>query len=148
MKKIFLIFAISVLFASCSTQSKLINTATFSKSKATTPLTVLLADLQVSPEKISYLYIPSKSVLSGGHDNVINSAVSEALIANGNADVLVSLEHQIKYNAENQIESILVTGYPAKYINFRSPSEENLSKYLQYNNSSDEEGDSKKIKLF
>ena len=59
--------------------------------------------------------------------NVINTAVREALLANGNADVLVALETQVKYDAAGEIESVTVTGYPATYTNFRSPSDEVLS---------------------
>jgi hypothetical protein len=39
---------------------------------------------------------------------------------------LVALEHQIKYSANGSIESITVTGYPAKYVNFRSPGDDYL----------------------
>lgn len=90
------------------------------------PVAAVLADLEVSPKKISYFYIPSATVVNGGVDNVVNSAVREALIENDNADVLVALEKQIKYDAEGRVESITVTGYPAKYVNFRNPSDEFL----------------------
>lgn len=72
--------------------------------------------------------MPSKTVVMGGYDNVINTAVREALLANGNADVLVALETQIKYDKEGQIESVTVTGYPAKYVNFRNPGDEYLKR--------------------
>ena len=65
-------------------------------------------------------FIPSKTVVIGGEENIINTAVREALLANGNADVLVGLEKQLKYNDKGEIESITVSGYPAKYVNFRS----------------------------
>jgi hypothetical protein len=81
----------------------------------------------VSPTKISFFHIPSKTVVMGGYDNVINTAVREALASNGNADVLVALETQVKYNSVGEIESVTVTGYPATYTNFRSPSDEVLS---------------------
>jgi hypothetical protein len=83
-----------------------------------------MADLEVVGEKISYFMIPSRTVLNGGEENVIKTAVREALLANGNADVLVALNTQIKYDADGQPESITVTGYPAKYVNFRSPGDE------------------------
>jgi hypothetical protein len=54
--------------------------------------------------------------------------VREALLANGNADVLVGMNTQIKYDADGQPESITVTGYPAKYVNFRSPGDEYILK--------------------
>ena len=43
-----------------------------------------------------------------------------------NADVLVGLEKQIKYAGDGTIESVTVTGYPAKYVNFRSPGDDYL----------------------
>ena len=95
----------------------------------------VLADLDVASEKISYFMIPSKTVIQGGEKNVIKTAVREALIANGNADVLVGLNTQIKYDAKGQPESITVTGYPAKYVNFRSPSDEEILKLKADNGS-------------
>ena len=114
----------------------MINSATHSKAKAIQPVTALYADLSVSPTKISYFLIPSKTVLQGGYDNVVNTAVREALIANGNADVLVAMETQVKHNADGEIESITVTGYPATYTNFRSPGDDVLRTLPQNTNSS------------
>ena len=53
-------------------------------------------------------------------DNIIKTAVSEALAQNNNADVLVGLQKQIKYNKHGEIESIVITGYPAHYTNMRA----------------------------
>jgi hypothetical protein len=129
MKKNYVMIVMAILsmtMVSCTTSSKLISTSTHAKSNATMPVAAVLADLEVSPKKISYFYIPSATVVNGGVDNVVNSAVREALIENDNADVLVALEKQIKYDAEGRVESITVTGYPAKYVNFRNPSDEFL----------------------
>ena len=82
-------------------------------------VTGLVADLKVCTEKITYFMVPSKAVVQGGVENVIKTAVSEALVANGNGDVLVSLNCQIKYDRNGVPESITVTGYPASYVNFR-----------------------------
>lgn len=70
--------------------------------------------------------MPSESVKLGGYDNVVSSAVREALDANGGWDLLVALETQVKYASDGQIESITVTGYPAKYVNFRNPGDDYL----------------------
>lgn len=124
MKKLFF-FALAVSFlASCSIPSKLVNTASYTKLNVVQPAAAVMADLEVSPTKITYFMIPSKTVVAAGEENVIKTAVREALLANGNADVLVSLNTQIKYDATGQPESITVTGYPAKYVNFRSPGDE------------------------
>ena len=139
MKKLVLFLAVAAMVTSCSS-AKLINSATHSKAKAIQPVTALYADLSVSPTKISYFLIPSKTVLQGGYDNVINTAVREALIANGNADVLVAMETQVKHNADGEIESVTVTGYPATYTNFRSPGDDVLRTLPQETDSSSNTG--------
>ena len=127
MKKIiFSLLVIAMSATSCSVPAKLINSATHKKLSVAQPVVAVFADLQVSPEKITYFMMPSKTVVMGGYDNVIDTAVREALLANGNADVLVALETQVKYDKEGQIESVTVTGYPAKYVNFRNPGDEYL----------------------
>lgn len=121
MKKIFLIIATAVVAVSCTSTAKLINTAshnTFNDPKML--VSAVYADLDIQETKITYFYIPSKTVIAGGLDNIINSAVSEALVQNNNADVLVGLQKQIKYNSLGEVESIVITGYPAHYINMRN----------------------------
>lgn len=129
-KLIISLFALSVMLSSCSTPVKLMNSATYQNSTVSQPVVALFADLEVSPEKISYLLLPSKTVLCGGYDNVINTAVKDALMIHGNADVMVALETQVKYGVDGQIESVVVTGYPAKYVNFRNPGDEYLKALL------------------
>ena len=130
MRKIFTLLALATLATGCSVTSpsmaKLTNTATHTKVCAVQPTVAVFADLQVSPTKISYFFLPSQTVQNGGFDNIVNTAVREALIANGNADVLVGLEQQVKYDANGAVESITVSGYPAKYVNFRSPGDDYL----------------------
>jgi hypothetical protein len=117
-----LTFALLVL-TSCS-MARFTKTATHAEFGVAKPITAVMADLEVSPVKISHVLIPSKTVKKGGVDNVVNCAVQEALEANGNADVLVAIEKHIKYNDKGEVESVVVTGYPAKYVNFRSPGDD------------------------
>lgn len=132
MKKIFAFVAVTAMFTGCSvtttptTHAKLANTSTHTKVKVVQPVVAVLADLDVAPNKISYFFLPSQTVMNGGFDNVVNTAVREALVANGNADVLVALEQQVKYGADGNVESITISGYPAKYKNFRSPGDDYL----------------------
>ena len=126
MKKFFILAAVAAMFVGCAPQTKLITSSTHTKVNAVDPIVAVFADLDVAKEKITYLFIPSKSARNGGADNVIDSAVSEALANNGGADVLVGLEKQVKYNAQGEVESVVVSGYPAKYVNFRSPGDEYL----------------------
>ena len=132
MKKIFAFLAVAALFTGCSmtttapSNAKLTNTASHTKVCTVQPTVAVFADLQVSPTKISYFFLPSQTVQNGGFDNIVNTAVREALIANGNADVLVGLEQQVKYDTYGVVESITISGYPAKYVNFRSPGDDYL----------------------
>lgn len=134
MKRLLLFFVVAVMATSCASSARLMYSATHSKAKAIQPVAALYADLDVSPTKISYFLIPGKTVLMGGYDNVINTAVREALLVNGNADVLVAMETQVKYNSIGEIESVTVTGYPATYTNFRSPSDEVLGTMVKTDN--------------
>ena len=129
MKKLFVFAAIAAFLTSCTSlaptttipNTKFICTATHTQVNVVNPVTALVADLEVSPDKISYSYVPSRAVRNGGFDNIVNCAVQEALRENGDADVMVALEQQVKYNDSGECESITVTGYPAKYKNFRNP---------------------------
>ena len=122
------LFCAGCFVTGCSAPAKLMNSSTSAKPVVAPVVAAVFADLEVSPEKITYFMMPSKSVANGGYDNVINTAVREALLANGNADVLVALETQVKYDSEGRVESVTITGYPAKYVNFRNPGDEYLSK--------------------
>lgn len=77
------------------------------------------ADLEVSSKKISFYYKVPKSVRRGGTKSVKATAVAEALKANGNADVLVAPQYDMKIK-RGSIREITVTGYPATYKNFRA----------------------------
>ena len=118
MKKLLLLAVAAITLASCSTVK---NSSTYRTFSVNTPYAVpVVADLDISATKITYAYVPPKTVRNGGEDNVLNTAVREALSTNGNADVLVGLETQIKYNSSKKILSVVITGYPATYKNFRN----------------------------
>lgn len=137
MKKLLIIAIISTFAISCYptqsqsfsaspvSKSKLWNTATYCDIAVNDPVVTppLIADLEVSPNKISFPLFPSSALLKTDLQNIINAAVKEALKVNGNSDVLIGLEYQIKYDDDGVIESVTVTGYPAKYVNFRHPDE-------------------------
>lgn len=120
MKKLsFLLCAVAVL-TSCSVvrQSASVNAPVSYVNTAT------VADLEVSPKRITYTFVPSKDVRRGGDRNVILSAVRSALYENGNADVLVDMEyvtsHRPAFIGLSSIRMITVTGYPATYKNFHN----------------------------
>lgn len=117
----YLAFVSALIFAvSCSGSAKLMNTATYQRMDFQPYVTPVQVDLEVSPTKIEYLMLVSKTVAAGGYDNVVATAVKEALESNGGGDVLVGMQTQTKYTDKGEIESILVSGFPAKYVNFRS----------------------------
>ncbi len=120
MKKIAL-FCVAVLaMVSCTTITKTAKTADMPASfyQATA------ADLEVAPERITYTMTPSAEVRRGGLDNVKRAAMQEALIKNGNADILVEPEfvisRQKRFILPPVITSVTVSGRPAKYKGFRS----------------------------
>ena len=124
MKKVLLLVAVAISVASCSV-TKI--TSTHTDVGVYTPVTApVIADLDVSAKKIKYEYEPGSAIRRGGSDNVINAAVSKALLQNGNADVLVGLETHTEYSSTGAIDRIIVTGYPAYYKNFRNATSEDL----------------------
>lgn len=109
----------SLMLASCSTIRK---TST-SIEIPTSIISESTADLKVSQEKITYKYIPNRPVRRSGEKNVIKAAVAEALKANGDADVLVAMQYEIKtkkgFFGQKTIKYVIVKGYPAKYTNIK-----------------------------
>ena len=85
MKKLLFVCFVALMSTSCGSVL-LTNSATEDK-----PVTAVFADLDVSPTKITKFYRPTTTVLNGGYKNVLNTAIREALLENGDADVLVGL---------------------------------------------------------
>lgn len=122
MKKFYLsaIFAVGLLaMSSCSSVRH---------TAAIVPVTTTVesptkADLVVSSQKISYTFRPSSAVRRTGEKGVISTAVAEALKANGNADVLVAFQYEIKKSrnifGHQSIKYVTVEGYPATYANMQ-----------------------------
>lgn len=120
-KSVLLVLAVAAMsFSSCKT---LLSTATTEDAKALFLPTVTIADVEVSSEKLTYLYVPTKMVAKGGRKNIISTAVREALQSAGDYDVLIGKETQIKCGLYGRVRSVLVTGFPGKYVNFRSSEE-------------------------
>ena len=120
MKKLLMLLGVAMMMASCVTTTKTAKTADTSAQL----LSATVAGLEVSPERITYTLNPTKSVRRGGLANVKRAAEQEALAKYGNADVLVDAEYTIsKSNFGffwNKVESVTVSGRPAKYTNFHS----------------------------
>lgn len=119
MKKYFIILAAALFSASCST---VLSTSTHENADAFFRPTISVADVRVSDTKISYTYIPTRQVRKGGVTNVIDEAVRQALRSSGNYDVLVAKETCVTVKG-TKIRSVVVTGYPGYYTNWRSTEE-------------------------
>ncbi len=82
-----------------------------------------VADLEVSPQRVVYTLTPSREIRAGGLENCKQAALQEALTKNGNADLMVEPQFVIshkKYLFRSKVTSVIVSGHPAKYVNFRS----------------------------
>ena len=118
-------FVAALTMSSCSVVTK-----TATTRDVTAPLAAaVISDLEVSNQKITYTFVPTNSVRKGGLKNCINTAISEALTNNGGGDVLIETQEAVieKYGLfGKKIRSVTVSGYPAKYKNFRSADEETV----------------------
>ena len=123
MKKLYL-FLLVVFVLGLSSCKSTRSTATY-QDPINTLRTVTVADLDVAETRISYTYRPSCAVRLGGSQNVIKTAVQEALKAYGSGDILIGLEYTTIsrwtiFPFLSPIREITVTGRPAKYVNFHS----------------------------
>lgn len=126
MKKTILLMCVAALtITSCSTVQK-----TASTRKVTAPIAAaVISELEVSNQKITYTLEPSRKVRKAGLENCVNTAISEALEKNDHSDVLIETQKAIvqRYGLfGRKIKSVTVTGYPAKYKNFKSADEETV----------------------
>ncbi|MBO4428037.1 MAG: hypothetical protein J5771_06120 [Bacteroidales bacterium] len=143
MKKLALFIGIFIAAVSCATSGELLKT-TSSYQKVENPIIVvtpLQADLDVSTKKVDYFMPVDASVAAGGVDNVISTAVREVLAKYG-YDVLVGIQTQLTYNSQNVITQVRVSGYPARYINFRNCDSIPIQTVLKKN------GESSKVSIF
>ena len=118
-KGLFFCIVLSAALASCTTVTK---TATTVDVNNTLPSNSEV-DLEISQNKVNYVYRTTSKERRGGRKNIINSAVQAVLKANGNADVLVAPQYELvkkKGLFGSKIKTVTVTGYPAKYKNFRN----------------------------
>lgn len=110
---------LALLMVSCHTITKTSKTVDSPASL----LSATVADLEVSPERITYTMHPDVSIRRGGKENVKQAAIQEALLQNGNADVLVDATYSItttRFLVFDWVSSITVSGRPATYKNFHS----------------------------
>lgn len=130
MKQLFVIGVLGILLSSCSNYSKvMVNT-----SRVNHPVieSTTMATISVDKKRISYTYVPTKQDTKAlTEEQLIQNAIYMALSVNGNADVLVKVNTFVTYKKVmliKRIKSISVSGYPARYVNFREPTDEDLNR--------------------
>lgn len=119
MKKILLLACVTFAFTSCITTVK---TGKVADTKGQL-LSATVADLEVSPVRVSYTMAPTKDIQRAGLANVKQAAIRECLEKNGNADVLVDAEYTIEQEKllfGRRINLITVSGHPARFRNYHS----------------------------
>ncbi len=134
MKKLLFIAVIGATLSSCAS----LNRATVISTNAPAPVraTTTVANLEINKNRISYTYVPSKADSKHlSKAQLIDNAIYMALKENGNADVMVKVNYFITQKKfPKRIKSISLSGYPAKYVNFRQPTDvdyENFEKLPQ-----------------
>lgn len=130
MKKMIICCATAALFMSaCTTSYK-----SATQRDVNGPIAAAaIADLEVSSEKVTFTYVPPRKVRAAGVQNCINTAINEALKANGGGDLLVETQRAVIQRTgifSSKISSVTVTGYPARYRNFRTVDGEILKSAL------------------
>lgn len=118
MKKVFLFAAVaaSLALSSCSTIS---NTAS-TEEVDTEVVNRSTADLKVSDRKITYTFTPTSAHQRAGLKSMKAAAVAKALEADGDADVLVAPQFEVKKTRGlfvTNVKYITVKGYAGKYTN-------------------------------
>ena len=117
MKKVILFAAVAVMaLSSCSTISHTASTETAD----TELMNRSTAELKVSDTKITYTFTPNDSYRRAGLKSMKAAAVMKALEANGNGDVLVAPQFEVKKTRGlflTKVKYITVTGHVGKYVN-------------------------------
>lgn len=136
MKKTVLFMAAAMFLCSCSSIS---NTAS-TKGVDSQLINRSSAEMKVSDKRVSYTLVPTKEQRRAGGERALKAAAIHALLeANGNADVLVAPEFEIK-KGFNKVHYVKVSGKPASYVNVHPTTQAeanvvNTLKYPQSNNS-------------
>lgn len=119
--KHFLFGLLLALFVSSCSVFRTSTSTTMNVNSSLSSTTV--ADLDISNVKVSYIYYPKKQDRKAGMTHIINNAVAATLKENGNADILVERQYEAVFKSRmfgpKKVKSVTITGYPAKYKNFR-----------------------------
>lgn len=126
MKKLFFLGVMAAMLSSCS----VLNRATVMSASNPAPMktTTTVASLKVSDARISYTYTPRKADAKRlTQSQLLDNAIFMALQENGNGDVMVKVNYHVSVKRTmfgKRVTSITLSGYPAKYVDFRQPTDE------------------------
>lgn len=121
MKKLFFLLGVALSMVSCTTIKKTATTANVPSQL----MTSTVADLEVSPERVSTEYITTAEVRRGGTSNVLHAAEQKLLAEKAPGyDLIVEPEYtteKVSYLIfGSKITKVKVSGRPARYKNFHS----------------------------
>ncbi len=112
-----MLFAAAAAVLTLSSCSTITHTAT-TEAVNTEVVNRSNANLEVASQKITYTFTPNDNYRRAGKKAVLRAAVAKALEANGDADVLVAPQFEVKETRglfSTKIKYVTVKGYPAKY---------------------------------
>lgn len=121
MKKLVLFCGLVMTLASCTTIKHTATTANVPSQI----LTATVADLEVSPQRVSTVYASTAEVRRGGVSNVLHAAEQKLLEEKAPGyDLLVDPEYTTErvnyFIFGSKVTKVTVSGHPAKYKNFHS----------------------------
>ena len=133
MKKsiLFTFVAVGLCLSACKAPSTVYSTRTARSQEmpVETWSSWTTADLEVSDQRVKLtLPIPQDPSILVSEAQYKENAIGE-LLEKHNADVLINPMFKMEYR-NGRLESITVSGYPAKHRNFRTISYEEQTKYL------------------
>ncbi len=124
MKRLIYLLVSVLLFASCTVFKSSIQTTAV---KAPV-FSATAASLQVAETPITFTYTPSEyEKRHSSLETILENASYQALVEKSAGDVLIQLSYKVEGKGfgrtVRKIKRITITGYPAKYVDFRTPDE-------------------------
>lgn len=116
MKKCFYLAAVVCLACSCSKQAYQHYTARTAAIPTAVESLANVSDLEVTEHRVTG---ESTGKMLSKKQKELN-AVADALRKAGGADVLLEPLYTYQYDKKNRLTSVTVTGYPARFRNFRT----------------------------
>lgn len=123
MKKLLTVMFIGAMFCSCA-----VNQANIKTANVKAPiLSATVASLKVEAKPITFSYEPNKTERKAlSVDQLIENAQYLALQKHGSGDIMVQVSYNLdmKKGLIKKIKKVTITGYPATYVDFRVPTQE------------------------